>query len=321
MQMLGLPVMIWDPWEESDTSENLDFSIPPSIPRQYFHTFPIHTIKTKTIEDYLAWRRDTYKPRFKNYRSQTVANKTLRSDLLTLRQVLKYAKREDFIKSLPDFPKLAVTPRPGGWFNKDEFLTLASFGLKWIKQAVPPDERRKREYAFRYFQWLVFTGMRVDEALQVRYEDVQIHRAKPPEEDCLFVKVTGGKLSYRMGPTEMIGLHGAVSAFERLKLLTPNFQPKDLLFPINPRKTIHKLLEAADVLLDEHGQRRTAKSFRHTYIMFRLLRGIDVYVLAKNLRTSVKMIEQHYGSYLTARMKRKKLTKMFSRDKQEGRAT
>jgi hypothetical protein len=33
MQMLGLPVMIWDPWEESDTSENLDFSIPSSIPR------------------------------------------------------------------------------------------------------------------------------------------------------------------------------------------------------------------------------------------------------------------------------------------------
>ena len=33
MQMLGLPVAMWNPWEESDTSENLDFSIPPTIPR------------------------------------------------------------------------------------------------------------------------------------------------------------------------------------------------------------------------------------------------------------------------------------------------
>ncbi len=33
MQMLGLPVEMWNPWEESDASENLDFSIPPTIPR------------------------------------------------------------------------------------------------------------------------------------------------------------------------------------------------------------------------------------------------------------------------------------------------
>ena len=33
MQMLGAPVAMWDPWEESDTLENPDFSILPSIPR------------------------------------------------------------------------------------------------------------------------------------------------------------------------------------------------------------------------------------------------------------------------------------------------
>lgn len=33
MQMLGLPAAILNPWEESDTSENLDFSILPTIPR------------------------------------------------------------------------------------------------------------------------------------------------------------------------------------------------------------------------------------------------------------------------------------------------
>jgi hypothetical protein len=31
--MLGLPVAMWNSWEESDTSENLDFSILPTIPR------------------------------------------------------------------------------------------------------------------------------------------------------------------------------------------------------------------------------------------------------------------------------------------------
>ena len=299
--------------QDDRPSRSKNYKVKVGVLRQYFHAFPIHTIKTKTIEDYLAWRRDTHKPRHRNFHSKTVTSKTLRSDLLALRQVLKYAKREEWIAAIPDFPKLTVTPRPGGWFNKEEVLKLASFGLKWIKQAATPEERKTRDYAFRYMQWLLFTGMRVDEALQVKFEDVQIHKANPPQypEDCLFVKVEGGKLRYTKGATEMIGLSGAVSAFERLKLLTPNFQPEKLLFPVNPRETIHVLLEAAGVLLDERGQRRTAKSFRHTYIMLRLLRGVDVYVLAQNCRTSVKMIQQHYGSYLTARMKRAELTKQF----------
>lgn len=283
------------------------------ILRQYFHPFPIHTIKIKTVEEYLSWRRDTHKPRHKNFHSGTVSNKTLRSDLLALRQVLKYAKREEWISALPDFPKLTVTPRPGGWFNKEEFLKIASFGLKWFKQAETPELRRTREYAFRYFQWLVFTGMRVDEALHVRFEDVQVHKAKPNEiskEDYLFVKVKGGKLSYLKGATEMIGLMGAVEAFEKLKLLTPDAKPHDLLFPVNPRERIHQLFDDAGVLLDEHGHRRTAKSLRHTYIMFRLLAKVDVYTLAKSCRTSVKMIEAHYGSYLSVRMSKDELIKL-----------
>jgi integrase len=40
---------------------------------------------------------------------------------------------------------------------------------------------------------------------------------------------------------------------------------------------------------------RSIYSFRHTYATFRLMAGIDVYFLAKQMRTSVKMIEDHYG--------------------------
>jgi integrase len=116
----------------------------------------------------------------------------------------------------------------------------------------------------------------------------------------------------------MIGLGPGVLAFYDLQQITSNPQPKDLLFPVNPRERVQELFEKAEVLYDERGQRRTAKSFRHTYIMRSLIAGVDAYVLAKNCRTSVKMIEQHYGSYLTARMKQRELTKMFARVNLEG---
>jgi len=307
--------------ETARPSRIKNYKVKLGILRLYFHTLPIHTIKIKTIEDYLAWRRHTHKPRHRNYHFETVANKTLRSDLLALRQVLKYAKREEWITTIPDFPKLTVTPRPGGWFDKDELIKLAKFGLKWRKQAASPEILRTREYAFRYFQWLVFTGMRVDEALHVRFEDVLVHKAntnKYTNKNYLYVKVTGGKLSYLKGATEMIGLMGAVEAFEKLKLLTPDAKPHDLLFPVNPRVTIRQLLDGAGVLLDERGRRRTAKSFRHTYIMLRLLSHVDIYKLAKNCRTSVKMIEEHYGSYINAQMSKDELIKFRTEPRIKG---
>jgi len=97
-------------------------------------------------------------------------------------------------------------------------------------------------------------------------------------------------------------------------------RPNDLLFPNNPRETVEKVLSETQLLFDERGQKRTAKSFRHTYIMTSLLHNVDVFVLAKNCRTSVDMIQQYYGSYLTARMKQAELTKMFARVKPVGRS-
>jgi integrase len=43
------------------------------------------------------------------------------------------------------------------------------------------------------------------------------------------------------------------------------------------------------------GSRRSTYCFRHTYATFRLIEGVDVIWLAKQMGTSVKMIEKHYG--------------------------
>jgi hypothetical protein len=50
--------------------------------------------------------------------------------------------------------------------------------------------------------------------------------------------------------------------------------------------------------VDREGQRRTFYSLRHTYICLRLMEGADVYQIAKNCRTSVKMIEEFYASHI-----------------------
>jgi len=57
------------------------------------------------------------------------------------------------------------------------------------------------------------------------------------------------------------------------------------------------LLTKAGLLIGPAGTRRSTYSFRHTYATFRLMEGVDVYFLAKQMGTSVKMIEDFYGPH------------------------
>ena len=52
------------------------------------------------------------------------------------------------------------------------------------------------------------------------------------------------------------------------------------------------ILDEEGLRFDREGQPRTAYSLRHTYICLRLMEGADIYQIAKNCRTSVKMIEK-----------------------------
>lgn len=50
-----------------------------------------------------------------------------------------------------------------------------------------------------------------------------------------------------------------------------------------------------NLLLSAAGKRRNKYSFRHTYATFRLMHNTDVFWLAKQMGTSVEMIEDYYG--------------------------
>jgi integrase len=62
-----------------------------------------------------------------------------------------------------------------------------------------------------------------------------------------------------------------------------------------------KLLEFAKLIEYSAGQSRTLYSLRHTYAIQALLLGTDIQTLAKQMGTSVRILELHY-SKLTATM-------------------
>ena len=75
-------------------------------------------------------------------------------------------------------------------------------------------------------------------------------------------------------------------------------KPTELVFPKTHHELFNTILGELDLKVDREGQRRTFYSLRHTYICLRLMEGADVYQIAKNCRTSVKMIEEFYASHI-----------------------
>jgi integrase len=70
--------------------------------------------------------------------------------------------------------------------------------------------------------------------------------------------------------------------------------------------TFSRLLKFAKLTEDRAGQSRTLYSLRHTYATQALLGGTDIHTLAKQMGTSVRMLELHY-SKLTATMAAERL--------------
>jgi integrase len=90
---------------------------------------------------------------------------------------------------------------------------------------------------------------------------------------------------------------------DRIRAITKAREPTDYVFTNDtgaPAATLyHSLVEGllteSGLLMSSSGSRRSTYCFRHTYATFRLTEGVDVYFLAKQMGTSVQMIEKHYG--------------------------
>jgi integrase len=108
---------------------------------------------------------------------------------------------------------------------------------------------------------------------------------------------------------ELIAPHSVASYFERIRAISKAIKPDDYVFTTHTAKpavslynsVITELLTESNLLISASGSRRSTYCFRHTYATFRLMEGIDVYFLAKQMGTSVKMIEDYYGHITPAK--------------------
>jgi integrase len=141
------------------------------------------------------------------------------------------------------------------------------------------------------------TGMRPPEAKNLRWRDLSVREDKHGRK--FVVLHVRGKDKFR----NLVAASNVAEYFERVRAIAKTTGDDDFIFTNTNGKRalslysslIESILKDSGLLFSSSGSRRSTYCFRHTYATFRLSEGVDVYFLAKQMGTSVQMIEKHYG--------------------------
>ena len=131
----------------------------------------------------------------------------------------------------------------------------------------------------------------------LRWRDVML--AKDREGRDLVVLFVEGKGKSR----QLVAPKSVGDCLECIRILSRATKPNDNVFTNitgKPARTLYtslvaNLLHEANLREGIQGIPRSTYCFRHTYATLRLEAGVVVYLLAEQMGTSVRMIENHYG--------------------------
>lgn len=193
-------------------------------------------------------------------------------------------------------------------FTMEEYRTLIRKLPAWSSKGRTAKTKMMRELLRDYVLVLANTGIRHGtEALGLKWRHIDWH--KRGDERWLRLTVDG-----KTGERSAIARHNTEDFLRRVQLRFAEIKDMtfdelidkkvdEFVFRLSDGTRTESLNQTFDKLMDDTGlavgaaseTRRTLYSFRHTYATFQLLDGVGIHDLARQMGTSVAMLEQHYS--------------------------
>lgn len=280
----------------------------------FFGKYNLASLDGKLVREFEMWRNQQI--------GHTPVASTLMTHAAAFNRVIDLAVERGWISKHNTVGSLSrrgakSTARPG--FTGEEVERLLAFMPAWADSGGHRHTGRQIKLLLRdYVEVLLATGMRCGkESLNMLWQHIEWHAVG--EQRYLRIWVSG-----KTGGRWLIAKHKAAEALNRLalrhravgmsletaiekKLPLRVFAFDDGSQPYSLHGTFKRLLTAAGLSKDmSSGQERTLYSLRHTYATLELLAGTDIHVVARQMGTSVLMLERHY-SKLTATMAAERL--------------
>ena len=281
----------------------------------FFGSYSIANIGYQQIRAYEEWRREKF--------GRELKASTVNTHNSALNRVFDEAVARGYMQK----SHLPVLSNKGGAsmrradFGRQEYAQMLKAFAKWVRQARTSKSLQMRELLWDYVRLLTSTGIRHGtEAQNLRWKHVE-------------VIVDGGRrylavwVDGKTGQREVIAKASAITYLKRIhkrsddirhltfeqllakKLDLPVFRLGDGTVTNNLHQTFKVFMEDTGLLVDaKTGQERTLYCLRHTYATFQLVNNnVDMHTLAKQMGTSILMLEKHY-SHLTPRLRKDVLT-------------
>ena len=276
---------------------------------------PVNNLKVDDInKHFLIWRLNRAKQQSKLLRGATI-----KGDLVAISGFLSWCYRKGYrqtkIEGLTTqllSKKLRHQRTQRTSFTKEEYNKLIQVSKKRYKNGRSVRIRFERERLHHFIIFMVGTGLRVDEALSLQWDDIQmmdrsnIKSLKKFDNDFLgeleryylVINVSQSKSNER----KAYGTGSAYFAFKNLIKLYKETNFKKVgdgtIFEVKSfRDGLNALLKECNLKFAKIGEnkvKRDAKSFRNTFIQFMLDKGMNSTVVAKMCGTSTQMIDKFY---------------------------
>lgn len=288
---------------------------------QYFIPFFGNTylanINHSDVEAFEAWRNQQL--------GRIPATSTLLTYAAAWARINAVAVQRGWISANTPVPKLTMSngkraqSRPA--FREEEVSKIRAFLKTWSSQAKQGKTAEMRLMLRDYVELLLFTGMRHGtEAMRVEWRHCEWYT------DTANIRYLRIWVNGKTGERWLIAKHDCVAVLERIAqrdaacmgmTMDEVFAARipKLLFrfgtgeqPYHFNRVFERMLNDVGLLTEANGQHRTLYSLRHTYATMELRAGTDIHTLARQMGTSVLMLEMFY-SKVNATLAAKRLAK------------
>ena len=260
---------------------------------------------------YLLWRIARAKSQ-----SKVLRTATLEGDLNAIQgfttwcfiNKIRKAKLVNIKKILSKKMRRQRTSRVG--LNKEQYNKLLAVSRKRFKSGRTLRIRFERERLHHFIVFMVGTGLRVDECLNLHFEDITlVDRQQSKKNLQSEIKLDGDsryycKIEVRRSKTKERECKSVTSAYYAITRLINLYkttglgQIKGKVWGVQSfREGLNALLNDANLKKIKRGDETLtvdSKSFRNMFIQFMLDKNINSTAIAKNCGTSTLMIDKFY---------------------------
>ena len=306
-----------------DMQRDLEAGIGKSVYHTYISSIRTHLIPyfaKKTIDKITVLDLRNFKANQSQKFNRPLKTSTITNYNASLNRIFDIAISKEWMSKsqVPPLNNKGVKGERRPAFSVHEWIVMMRALRTWQSMGHTNITRNMRELLRDYVLILTNTGMRYGtESQNIKWKHINWFMDKDSNR-YLMIAVDG-----KTGRRELIARHNVLVYLKRIqsrfadlnsmtfdelleaKLDVHVFRLRNGLQTNNLNQSFEQFLKFVGLLKDKFGDNRTLYSLRHTYATMTLMRGqVGIHDLARQMGTSVVMIERHY-SHLNSAMKAK----------------